>query len=52
MGYLLLKSDNKGSQQREKSSKKEKENKGMLIKEVHGRDSFKKRGTQFSKPSS
>lgn len=31
---------------------KEKENKGMLVKEAHGREILKKRQAKFSEPSS
>lgn len=33
-------------------SKKEKQNKGMRVKEAHGRDIFKKRGVKFLELSS
>ena len=40
------------AKEREESSKKEKENKGMPVKEAHGRETFKKRGANFSEPFS
>lgn len=37
---------------REESPTKEKESKGMLVKEAHGREILKKRQAKFSEPSS
>ena len=40
------------AKEREESSIKDKENKGMLVKEAHGREILEKRQAKFSEPSS
>lgn len=42
----------KPGKEKEEESKKENENKGMSIKEVHEKDIFKTNGAKFSEPSS